>query len=174
MPPDDLTTKSSTSVCPVPSEQQPLNEFLELKDSGFFQWGLLELSAYVQKLVWLWVWGWTIAGPIAAASFSPTKHLLQFLLLGTAGATLLPVLNLARLYLGWAYVNDRLASPTVFYEESGWYDGQSWTKPSQVLAQERLIVSYQVQPVLRRIQWTLGGLALLFLAGSIVWMVLQF
>lgn len=28
--------ESSVSVCPVPAEQQPLNEYEELKSSGFF------------------------------------------------------------------------------------------------------------------------------------------
>jgi len=50
------------------------------------------------------------------------------------------LLALVRLYLGW-YMCDRLISPTIFYEESGWYDGQTWTKPSEVL--QRLIVTYK-------------------------------
>jgi hypothetical protein len=29
-----------------------------------------------------------------------------------------------RLYLGWAYIGNRLFSATVEYEETGWYDGQ--------------------------------------------------
>ena len=172
MPPDDLTTKSFASVCPVPTEQQPLNEFLELKESGFFQWGLLELLPYLRRLLWLWMWGWAIAGPVAASSFSPTRHLTQFLLLGAAGATLLPALNLVRLYLGWNYINSRLSSPTVFYEESGWYDGQSWTKPPQALTQDRLIVTYQVQPILKRIRRTLAALVFCFVLGCGVWILL--
>lgn len=172
MLPDDLTTKSSASVCPVPIEQQPLNEFLELKESGFFQWGLVDRWPYLRRLGWQWAWGWAIAGPVAAASFSPSRHLLQFLLLGAVGATFLPVLNLVRLYLGWNYINARLSSPTVFYEESGWYDGQSWTKPPQALTQDRLIVSYQVQPVLKRIRWTLAGLVGAVVVGGLAWSLL--
>ena len=171
MLPDDLTTKFSASVCPVPTEQQPLNEFLELKESGFFQWGLVDLWSYLRRLLWQWAWGWAIAGPVAAASFSPARHLTQFLLLGAAAATFLPALNLVRLYLGWNYINSRLSSSTVFYEESGWYDGQSWTKPLQALAQDRLIVSYQVQPVLKRIQWTLAALMMVLIGVYGVWLL---
>ena len=82
------------------------------------------------------------------------------------------VLALVRLYLGWSYVCDRLTSPTIFYEESGWYDGQTWTKPPEVLTRERLIVTYQVQPILQRLQRTFGLLALLLLAGTIAWNLL--
>ena len=172
MSPDDLTTKSFALGCPVPTEQQPLNEFLELKESGFFQWGLLELWPYVRRLLWLWGWGWAIAGPVAAASFSPSRYPVQFVILGAVGATFLPVLNLVRLYLGWNYINSRLSSPTVFYEESGWYDGQSWTKPPQALTQDRLIVTYQVQPVLKRIRQTLVALVLALMGGCVAWLML--
>ncbi|MEB3174634.1 MAG: CGLD27 family protein, partial [Cyanobacteriota bacterium] len=49
--------------------------------------------------------------------------------------------------------------------ESGWYDGQTWPKPPEVLVRDRLIVQYQVSPILRRLGVTLGGIfALLTLA----------
>lgn len=60
--------ESSVSVCPVPTEQQPLNEYEELKASGFFRAATLELRKYITKLLWIWGWSWSIAGPLAAAS----------------------------------------------------------------------------------------------------------
>ena len=33
---------------------------------------------------------------------------------------------------GWSYVGDRLLSAVIPYEESGWYDGQMWVKPTEV------------------------------------------
>ena len=50
---------------------------------------------------------------------------------------------------------------TVPYEESGWYDGQLWVKPEEVSNRDRLIVDYQVLPVLRRIRRTIGAMAAL-------------
>ena len=70
--------ESSVSVCPVPDEQQPLNEYEQLKSSGFFRTASLDLRQYVSQLVWVWCWSWSVAGPIAAASFAPTKHAAQF------------------------------------------------------------------------------------------------
>jgi hypothetical protein len=55
------------------------------------------------------------------------------------------------------------------YEESGWYDGQLWVKPEEVSNRDRLIVDYQVLPVLQRIRRTLGVFALLLALGLIVW-----
>ncbi len=171
MVPDDPTVKSSVSVCPVPLEQQPLNEYKELAESWFFRWATFDLSPFVRKLVWVWVWSWAIAGPIAAASFIPAKYPGQFLLTGAGGATLLLSLVLLRLYLGWFYIRSRLANATVFYEESGWYDGQTWTKPPEILTQDKLVVNYQVEPILQRLRRTFAVLAMLLLGGGMTWVL---
>lgn len=164
--------QSSVSPCPVPFEQQPLNEYQELQESWFFRWSTLGLSQYIRKLFWLWGWSWIVAGPIAAASFSIAKHPAQFALMGMAGATLLLSLVLLRLYLGWTYIRSRLSNATVFYEESGWYDGQLWAKPPEMLAQDQLVVTYQIQPILKRLTQTFGVLAIALLVGSLVWKLL--
>jgi len=54
-----------------------------------------------------------------------------------------------------------------------WYDGQSWTKPEAILGRDRLIVTYQLRPVLRRLQFTLGCLSALLLGGGILWRLLM-
>jgi len=41
---------------------------------------------------------------------------------------------------------------TVTYEESGWYDGQTWVKTNEVLIQDRLIGIYEVLPVINRLR----------------------
>lgn len=164
--------QSSISTCPVPFDQQPLNEYQELQESWYFRWSTLGLPQYIRKLLWIWSWSWLIAGPIAAASFPIAKHPAQFALMGMAGATLLLSLVLLRLYLGWTYIQSRLSDATVFYEESGWYDGQLWAKPPEMLAQDRLVVTYQIQPILKRLTQTFGMLAIGLLTGGLVWNVL--
>lgn len=156
--------KSSAPLCPVPSEQQPLNEYEQLHESWFFRWGTFDSKHYWRKLAWIWALGWLVAGPIAAASFTPQKEPLRFGLGGTIGAGILVALIVLRLYLGWKYVCDRLKGETVVYEESGWYDGQTWQKPQEVLLRDRLVASYQVEPILARLKITL--LLLIMFAGS--------
>lgn len=164
--------ESTVSACPVPTEQQPINEYQELKESWFFSWSTLDLQSYLTKLAWIWGFSWLLAGPLAAASFTPEKHLGQFVLCGAAGASLGVGLALLRLYLGWSYVRSRLLNSTVFYEESGWYDGQSWTKPEEICMRDRLIVTYEIQPILRRLQRTFGVLVVWFCVGVILWQLL--
>jgi hypothetical protein len=160
------------SLSPVPPEQQPANEYQELKDSWLFRWVTLERPEYLAKLAWVWLWSWPISGPVAAASFPPEKYPVQFLLGGAAGASLILTIVLLRLYLGWNYVRSRLASSTVFYEESGWYDGQTWPKTPEEIAKDRLIVHYQVQPLLQRLRKTFAYFILLILLGRIIWFCL--
>jgi hypothetical protein len=62
------------------------------------------------------------------------------------------------LYVGWNHVRNRLNSETVFYEESGWYDGQTWIKTPEILARDRLLVSYEIQPIIKRLQLTFATL----------------
>lgn len=161
------------SACPVPSEQQPINEYKNLSDSCFFGWATLALQGYLTKMAVIWGISWLITGPVAAASFAPAKAPVQFILCGAGGASLCLSLVLLRLYLGWKYVGDRLNSETVLYEESGWYDGQTWRKTPEILAQDRLIVTYQVQPVLQRVVRTFAFLALLLLGEMITWVALS-
>jgi hypothetical protein len=144
-----------------------------LKESWFFRWATLERSRYISKILWVWLWSWAIAAPIAAASFPVEKYPAQFLITSTGGAILLLLLVLIRLYLGWSYVSSRLMDANVFYEESGWYDGQTWVKPAEVLARDRLVVSYQIQPILKQMQVTFAALAGILGSGAIVWRFLN-
>lgn len=161
--------KSSVSVCPVPAEQQPLNEFRDLTESWFFRWATLSRWHYLKPLLILWSLSWFLVGPVAAVSFSPQKDRVHFLLSGAMGACVIPLLALVQLGLGWLYVRDRLKRETIFYEESGWYDGQTWTKPPEVLQRDRLIVDYQIKPILKRLVKTFSVFAGLLALSAGVW-----
>jgi hypothetical protein len=54
---------------------------------------------------------------------------------------------------------------TVPYEESGWYDGQIWIKPPEILLQDRLIGTYEIYPGLQRLQKTVVFLFILILVA---------
>lgn len=154
--------------CPVPQEQRPVNEYQELKESWFFGWSTLELGPYRGKLLAIWASGCLVSTPIAWALFLPSKYPTQFILSAAAGAGLLLGFVVLRLYLGWQYIRSRLESAKVVYEESGWYDGQAWPKTPEVLAQDQLIATHQVAPVIQRLHRTFYILGWLFLAGGLI------
>ncbi|KAJ3697872.1 hypothetical protein LUZ61_001577 [Rhynchospora tenuis] len=142
----------------VPFEQRPVNEYSSLKDSTLYSWAGLSPSSFFSRLGGLWLITFTVLGaPISAASFDPSKDPLRFFLAAGIGTLLLVSLVVLRIYLGWSYVGDRLLSAVVPYEETGWYDGQMWVKPPEVLARDRLLGSYKVKPVINLLKQTLVG-----------------
>lgn len=160
---------SSSLPCPVPKEQQPINEYQELQESWFFKWGQLTLAAYGYKLLRIWLFSSIVTGPIAAVSFPIHRELLHFVLASMGGSMLFVALTATYLYTGWVHVDRRLRAAAVVYEESGWYDGQTWTKTAEILARDRLLAVHEVQPVIRRLQLTFLSMLGAIGAGSLVW-----
>jgi Conserved in the green lineage and diatoms 27 len=159
------------SGCPVPPDQRPLNEYRSLQTSWFYGWSSWNFLSFVKGLLWIGLFGCLLSSPIAAYSFPPKETFSHFLLSTLGGALFGVSLILLRLYLGWLYVHQRLTSPTIAYEETGWYDGQSWTKSEGEITQDHLISEYQVKPILQRLRSCFATLALLCLAGTLIWQV---
>ena len=42
-------------------------------------------------------------------------------------------------------------------QETGWYDGQIFVKPPELLARDRLTGTYEVNPVMQRLRYTMAG-----------------
>lgn len=159
---------NSSSFCPVPKEQQPINEYQELQESWFFSWAKLAPTKYIAKLVWVGVWSSIVTAPLSAASFPIAKHPVQFAVCAIAGSLIVVALTGIRLYLGWIYIKNRLYGETIFYEESGWYDGQNWLKTPEILNRDRLLVAYEIKPILQRIQMTFIALLIIIVITAII------
>lgn len=163
--------KSTVNFCPVPREQQPIHEYEQLKDSWLFDWGTLAIGKYSRKIAWVAFWSLVLAAPLAMSIFTPTQQTLKFILSCAIGVSLLTGLFLSRIYLGWQYVRNRLQSDRIFYEESGWYDGQTWMKPTAMLNRDRLVVTYDIEPILTRLRKTFGLLAGIIGLSSLIWLI---
>ena len=163
--------KSTVNFCPVPREQQPIHEYEQLKDSWLFDWGTLAIGKYSRKIAWVAFWSLVLVAPLAMSIFTPTQETLKFVLSCVIGVGLLTGLFLSRIYLGWQYVKNRLKSDRIFYEESGWYDGQTWMKPTAMLNRDRLVVTYDIEPILTRLRKTFGLLAGIIGLSSLIWLI---
>ncbi|TKY57967.1 ycf36 protein [Spatholobus suberectus] len=147
--------------CPVPHEQQPINEYHSLSTLFPFSWAAGDVVEYGSRLFATGATFALLLGlPVAwfgsaGAQAEPVKRALCAASSGLFAVTL----AVLRMYLGWAYVGNRLLSATVEYEETGWYDGQIWVKTAEVLARDRLLGSFSVKPVLSRLKITLVSLA---------------
>ena len=85
---------------------------------------------------------------------------------GAVAALVLPLLLLVRQWLGWTYVMKRLLAESVDYEESGWYDGQTWEKPLSWRSKDLLVARHEVRPILGRLSRAMAAAAGLMLGGA--------
>ena len=156
---------AATISCPVPPDQRPQEEFTQLSQSWFFAWPRHRQIDLDKALLLSWLLIVPLTVLIASGSWSLRHDSIRLVLAGAVSGLVLPMLLLVRQWLGWTYLHKRLLSERVEYEESGWYDGQVWVKPPEILLQDRLVGTYEIYPGLLRLQSTLVFLFVLFLAS---------
>ena len=157
----------NNSKCPVPKEQQPTNEFLELSNSKVF--GLAKTKKkFSIKLTSIWVVAFLIFLVISSGSNYFNTYLLKYIFLSFFGSLSIPLLITIRLLLGWSHIYKRLSSEIIEYEESGWYDGQIWTKPIELKEKETLIASIEVKPILKNLTQVTSVIFTVILIGILI------
>ena len=152
----------SEYICPVPKEQRPLNEYKKIKESNNFIWCINGKAIYVKSLFYMFTSSFILSFLLLMASSFSFTNIKYFFIYSLIGAIIIMIFLCLRSYLGWHYIYNRLMEATVPYEESGWYDGQIWIKPPEVLIQDRLIGTYEIYPGLSRLHLTLIFLSVLF------------
>ena len=143
--------------CPVPKDQRPINEYMKLVQSNFFNWPILTEYLFKKKIINLFFLFFTLALPFSNLFINFNKSIIKLLLVNSAVSSFLVIFIILRLLLGWNYIKKRLDDSKVFYEESSWYDGRLWTKSKSILFQEKLINIYQVLPIIKKIKNILIG-----------------
>ena len=157
----------NNSKCPVPKEQQPTNEFLELSNSKLFALAKTNRKFSI-ILISIWLAAFLIFLVISSGSIYFNTYLLKYISLSLFGSLSVPLLITIRLFLGWAHVYRRLTSEIIEYEESGWYDGQIWTKPIELKEKESLIASIEVKPILKNLTQVTSIIISLILLGILI------
>jgi len=155
------------SKCPVPKEQQPTNEFIELSKSKIFSWPKTKKSL-ILNLIKFWLGAFVLFIVISSGSVYFKTSLLKYTLLSFFSSLSIPLLISIRLYIGWNHVFKRLTSERVEYEESGWYDGQVWIKPIVLKEKESLIASIEVKPILKNLIQIFSIISVLILSGILI------
>ena len=140
----------SESECPVPKEQQPTNEFIELSSSKIFSWPKSKKSFCI-VLIKSWIITFILFLIISSGSIYFKTSIFKYTILSLLSSLSIPFLISMRLFIGWDHVFKRLISEKVEYEESGWYDGKTWLKPLNIKERESLIASKEVKPILNNL-----------------------
>ena len=152
--------------CPVPPEQRPLEEFLQLTESWFFSWPAGDVPRLKRSLLISWLLMLPVCTLVASGSWTLKADPPRLFVAGAVAALVLPLLLLMRQWLGWTYVMKRLLAENVEYEESGWYDGQIWEKPQSWRNRDLLVARHEVRPILGRLSRAMAMAAGLILGGA--------
>ena len=155
------------SNCPVPQDQQPTNEFIELSKSKIFSLPKSKKS-FSLILIKYWVGTFIIFLAISSGSVYFETSTLKYILLSFFSSLSFPFLFSLRLYLGWNHIFKRLTSEKIEYEESGWYDGQIWIKPLNLKEKESLIALLEVKPILKNLIQTISLITITALFGILL------
>jgi hypothetical protein len=152
--------------CPVPKYQRPLTEYNDLKHSFTFSWTKKELHSFSKTLIIFLMFLVFFTSVIVTNNHGWEKNEITSLVQIITSTLGIFNLWILRLYLGWKYIYNRLMNATVTYEESGWYDGQTWVKTNEVLIQDRLVGTYEVLPIIERLRAVIliSTIAIFFIA----------
>lgn len=131
-------------LCPVPEEQKPITQYLELKEKKLLSSNTI---AFFVKLVNQW--------KISNYGFSiHIKLRPQFMLLKFVIQSIVNIFFGSFLFVFFFFdfffcffdckkVQKNLTSSFFFYEEASWYDTNLWYKPLFVIKNDRLIQTQQ-------------------------------
>ena len=139
-------------ICPVPQNQRPINEFNSIRNSWIISWPFLERNIFYRKLMFSWLFITPVSLTISYGSDYLKNNIFELIFLSLTASVAFPILILIRQWLSWVYIYKRLNSEKIEYEESGWYDGQTWEKPISWRAKDLLIAQHQIKPILNHLK----------------------
>ena len=139
-------------ICPVPQNQRPINEFNSIRNSWIISWPFLERNIFYRKLMFSWLFIIPVSLTISYGSDYLKNNIFELIFLSFTASFAFPILILIRQWLSCVYIYKRLNSEKIEYEESGWYDGQTWEKPISWRAKDLLIAQHQIKPILNHLK----------------------
>jgi len=138
-------------LCPIPDDQKPINEYLNLIENNFSNLLLLSNKNYLFQLFLNLVGFFILATPFSFLFKLENDLFLFNLFFSINFLILIFLINFFR----WFQVLERFRSSRLFYEEGSWYDGQYWEKPLEIIKNDKLICHQKIKPILTRINRTL-------------------
>lgn len=111
---NDSNTPRETES-PVPFDQQPINEYQSLSGSFPFSWASGDVVEYSSRLFVTGACFALFVGlPVSwVGSVEPRSEPVRLVLGAASSGLFVVILAVVRMYLGWAYVGNRLLSATV-------------------------------------------------------------
>lgn len=138
-------------LCPIPDDQKPINEYINLKENDFSNLIFLTRKDYFKKLCINFISYFFLVTPVTYLFKLENELILFNSFFSISTLVFIFLINFSR----WYQISKRFQSSRLFYEEGSWYDGQFWEKPIELIKNDRLINSQKITPILKRITKTL-------------------
>lgn len=138
-------------LCPIPDDQKPINEYINLKENDWTNLIFLSNKIYLRKIFLNFLIYFFLATPITFLFKLENELFLFNSFFSINSLIFIFLVNLSR----WLQLFKRFRSSRLFYEEGSWYDGQFWEKPLELIKNDKLIATQKIKPILRRIIKTL-------------------
>ena len=133
-------------LCPVPDDQKPINEYLNLKENKFLNWGNLNTNKNKKFLGTIFL---TFFSFFSINQFQPFSFATFFEIL--FNTLIIIQFFLFVILIRWITINQKFQNSRLIYEEASWYDGQIWEKPFFLIKNDKLISTQKIEPILEEI-----------------------
>jgi hypothetical protein len=121
-------------LCPIPEDQKPINQYINLKKNFFLNSTNFSLKNFF--IIFFIFFQFLINNVSFNFYLFPLFTLFIFVFLNS-------------ICLQWIDLNKRFKAARLIYEEASWYDGQLWEKPFILIKNDKLISSQKIEPVLQ-------------------------
>jgi hypothetical protein len=144
--------KKLFSLCPIPEEQKPINQYIDLKENSFLQWIFLTKKKYQKKFVFFYLFTFVILFYFRFTVLIPEKF--HFFMENTRINSFFFLIFFSFLFVFFKDINKRLQNSKLIYEETSWFDTQTWEKPFFLIKNDKLISIKKIQPIFQKITYT--------------------
>jgi hypothetical protein len=161
-------------LCPVPDDQKPIAEYIELKKNSILNWTSFSKKKYNGKLFsvfftfFCWISFFEICSsfPFPVSFFKELKELSTNL----EGEKIdrIVTIGILTIFLTFLFmsffllqtifnleeINSHFKNPRLCYEEGSWYQIKIWEKPFLLMKNEKLLRNQKIEPILQRVKNT--------------------
>lgn len=143
-------------LCPVPEDQKPINEYIQLKQNELTNWLTFSQEKYIQQLIIFGISFFLFFSIFRFSEFKDANYLPEWIFQNLFFTSFLLLALLLINFFRWKQTFSRLQTARLFYEEASWYDGQMWEKPFSILKNDKILSTIKIQKILERISKTSG------------------
>ena len=146
-------------LCPIPEDQKPINEYINLKENNFTNWLVVSNKELFKKLFFNFFY-FFLSFSLITLNFSFITISSIFFSIKWSLFLLIIVLFLTDNQ--WKEISKKFNTTRLFYEEASWFDGQIWNKPFSIIRNDRLILINKIKPITVRNEKILKNLVFVF------------